>query len=184
MLSLVLCVATVALWVRSYGGSDYVVRLWGHAIDGYAVTTRQQTLAVARGRVRLSIAEHTGYHEGRVNADVGREFFRPKWSSGRLDARDGGWDAPSGTIWNRLGFAHWRTGWSSSFADIVEEQWVAPIWPAAAAFAILPAAWGRRVVRRWRRHGPGLCAACGYDLRATPERCPECGAVPGKGAAA
>jgi hypothetical protein len=44
------------------------------------------------------------------------------------------------------------------------------IWPLILATAVLPFFWLKR-----RPTTSGLCPQCNYDLRATPERCPECG---------
>jgi hypothetical protein len=51
----------------------------------------------------------------------------------------------------------------------------APAWFVASLTGGLPAWWLLRAVRRSSRRAPGCCRRCGYDLRASPERCSECG---------
>ncbi|CAN5395265.1 hypothetical protein BH09PLA1_BH09PLA1_37340 [soil metagenome] len=53
-----------------------------------------------------------------------------------------------------------------------------PYWLILLATGVMPVNWFRSTRTRKRRARLGQCAACGYDLRATPERCPECGTEP------
>lgn len=56
-----------------------------------------------------------------------------------------------------------------------------PFWAVAVLTGMLPVSWLLRHARRRQLRGriaQGLCPQCGYDLRASPDRCPECGVVP------
>jgi hypothetical protein len=71
------------------------------------------------------------------------------------------------------GFAYYRyefgTHGSSKSAILL------PFWLLVASTIPLPASW-IVVRRRARNHSKtGLCQSCGYDLRASAGRCPECG---------
>jgi hypothetical protein len=73
--------------------------------------------------------------------------------------------------WHALGFGLGVPGATGN-----QYRVVMPHWFVMAASAVLPAWSAARGVRRYRRERDGLCPRCGYDRRATPDRCPECGA--------
>jgi hypothetical protein len=50
-----------------------------------------------------------------------------------------------------------------------------PHWFVQLLLAIAPLVWLLRRRRQRKLRGLTRCVACGYDLRATPDRCPECG---------
>jgi hypothetical protein len=56
-----------------------------------------------------------------------------------------------------------------------------PYWLIFLLTAPWPAWWFVRQRKRNARRLAGLCEHCGYDLRASPDRCPECGATVDRG---
>ena len=84
--------------------------------------------------------------------------------------------------WSYHGFTYRteRAYWSNLVENIYCRDMLLPRWAVTLAFFGF---WivALMLVRRWRgqyrRIRLGLCLSCGYDLRASGERCPECGAL-------
>jgi hypothetical protein len=170
--SLVLAVASAVLWVLSYASPARLMRSrvsvepdqvnwqsvslgwWNGRINVFAHTWRWTEDFISRG-----MAETASHRPGR------------KWE---LKQGPSLGDQPHLTTpWGpfRRDFTDWQyTGNAGADRMVSAPCWllvlVAGAWPAARA---LPR------IRRRRRRRLGLCPACGYNLRATPDRCPECG---------
>jgi hypothetical protein len=78
-----------------------------------------------------------------------------------------------GVTWARL--SHYANVSSLPKTGYIHYHGFVRLWPLAVLTAVLPALRAWRAVKRRRATGPGKCRRCGYDLRATPDRCPECG---------
>jgi hypothetical protein len=66
-----------------------------------------------------------------------------------------------------------RSGSHYWFCQITLPGWFVALTLGAGGFVL-----SRKPLRLRRAERDGLCMQCGYDLRGSPERCPECGAIP------
>jgi hypothetical protein len=116
-------------------------------------------------------------------ADRPAEFFdhRGSWFPGPR--------AVGGVMWYCFIGDRISTGWDfggvryeelsdPAFTDEVAWAYAIPYWPLIILTAVLPAIRLCARSRESKMRASGLCSSCGYDLRATPERCPECGTAP------
>jgi hypothetical protein len=172
-LSLLLCAASTFIWIRSHWIEDYVYK--GQPGRSFAV------LFSSHGS--LWIGTENGWPASGTWTTTSEPVGSPTAYSPAFGVKhlDSDRNLPG------LEIIH-ASGWLSSPQNRAMVTSIPPArilclniawaWLALPA-GILPLIVASRMTlhrrRISRRRGANLCVACGYDLRATPDRCPECG---------
>jgi hypothetical protein len=158
-ISLVLCVATISAWVLSTQRADVI---GAEADHSFIAAQSQGSILFGTGCL---LDDNTSLHH-------------------RIEARLPIWNFAWGYVYGDMGdfiWLHGGFGFAREYYETINAQnWclVFPHWSMVILTAILPSILVYRLWRGKHKLIRGFCFACGYDLRATPDRCPECGSVP------
>jgi hypothetical protein len=160
-LSIVMWIATTTLWVWSYS----------KPAAGFSRDVKTEKYAIRWG---LTIAAGRGSYW--IWWDWAPAASPPKpeyveWGAGTYIA-----SVPWEKSFGGFSYSNDYFSWSGERRLGI----LAPSWLFFVVFAILPVARVISIRRANRRIKRGLCRVCSYDLRFTPDRCPECGTVPQK----
>ena len=191
--SLLLCVVTAVLWVRGRGGADQAEWTYDRRLpDGSAASNEvslsfEHRLGVvvkwAHAPPRSPATDDLFYYY--VSADQGGG--RPRLTRRRrpfvpgpdndafspVDYRSGAFSGWGPVRWYSENRSRPSDGYYARGVHVGVSHWL-----VALPLLVPPVVWLARFRRTRRARRTGACPGCGYDLRATPGRCPECGAVP------
>ena len=181
VLSTLLLVASAALWVRSYFREDLVKWLVTEDVAGRLTYDLYEFTSTRGGFYwtwqRTAITDPGTIAQARVNMKG--------WPALQRQSQPGTWRPTPASLSHRSALQSlWFDG-GGPYEEVSRtkgltraEYFVAvPLW----APTLLAAAWPTRRLWRWRRDeqlrraARGLCFRCGYDLRYSQGRCPECG---------
>jgi len=156
-LSAVLCLATAALWVRSYWRID--------SVDWQKLERKNDPTGDLGGGDDIYFSIDAWDVWGSLTVRWGQRWVQSglpqtTWEFGSQPAQPD----------------HPEMSFDCDFDPQRREGYViVPIWILMACMMVLPAITVFGIARRRRRQRRGRCRVCGYDLRATPDCCPECG---------
>jgi hypothetical protein len=152
-LSLALCIAFAGLYTRSWHVMDFVYLRSSHL--GLQVASSSGGIAFVFNHRAVSWSSQVS-------------FLRFESSGSLLNFS---------TVGEHFHGAFGLRAFSGALPQINVNYYglLVPIWMFSVACAIAAVYFVQRV--RLPKFGQGLCPRCGYDLRATPDRCPECGTL-------
>jgi hypothetical protein len=172
-----LCLMAACMWFRSYRVDDHLE--W-RRVDNVGAEHYSWYLILSSGAGGLGVCRDAeiGYVDSLTPSEAARPVGRWEFD---------GWTIRRPPVYPTRGFFSapvrppgFAFHWEHSPGTVVRDV-IVPYWAVVVPTAVPPLLFARRVHRqrlRLQRLRSGWCRRCGYDLRATPDRCPECGTIP------